>query len=304
MDGADRITLRRRVASIIQHIPGGALLFAVVPLVVLGYLGWFYYGAEHLDQAFYALKAEKLTVTPQPDWIKSNVTDEVFNNGRLDRVSLLDPHATATIAQAFETHNWIQSTARVSKSSSGIVMVDVVYRRPAAMVYYERTAEGTNSGKVDKFFFPIDNMGIVLPSQDFSSDDTWNYFMIIAENARPTGDTGMAYGDTRIGEALKLCSLLEEHRQQHRLQEIWVTHDGQSTGPSPWTMTVWTRDQREIVWGHTPGAENAGELTAEVKLERMLSWLKATPPAGDEIPRKLDVRFPMGNASTASHSRQ
>ncbi|MEZ6137861.1 MAG: hypothetical protein R3C53_23485 [Pirellulaceae bacterium] len=62
--------LRQRVVDVLQYIPGGALLFAVVPMLVLGYLGWFYYGADHIDGAFYSVNFEHITVTQQPPWIK------------------------------------------------------------------------------------------------------------------------------------------------------------------------------------------------------------------------------------------
>ena len=87
MDKANKLDLRGKLGYALQRIPGGAVLFAVLALVVLGYFGWFYYGADHLDRALYSLKLENLTVTPQPAWIKSNVADEVFSHGRLDRIS-------------------------------------------------------------------------------------------------------------------------------------------------------------------------------------------------------------------------
>jgi hypothetical protein len=274
------------------------LLFAVLPLVILGYFGWFYYGADHLDQALYALRAENMQTTPQPNWIKSNVADEVFTNGRLDRISLLDPRANAAIAQAFETHNWVKSVTRVTKSVGGSVVVDVIYRQPAAMVYYEKETVDPATREVTEAsqgFFPIDEEGTVLPTQDFTSDDVWNYFMIMAENARPAGDVGMPYGDARVTAALALCDYLRPYRDEYRLQKIFVRHDNATTGPSPWLLSIVTRDNREIVWGHAPQAESMGESLAEQKLGRVLAWLKQ-PEASSAASNRLDVR----HASTHS----
>ena len=64
----------------------------------------------------YSLSPEDLVVTPQPDWIKPNVANEVFEE-HLGDISLLQPNASATIAQAFEAHYWVKSASRVAKAS-------------------------------------------------------------------------------------------------------------------------------------------------------------------------------------------
>ncbi len=302
MDEAKHFSLRNRIAAIIQHIPGGAVLFAVGALVIFGYFGWYYYGADHLDHALYSLRLEKLAVTPQPPWIKAQVAEEVYQNGRLDRISLLDARANAAIAQAFETHHWVDSTTRVSKAVGGRVTVDLVYRQPIAMVFFEKRNEA-DPGQASKGFFPIDGAGTVLPTADFSSDDVWNYFMIIADEARPAGDTGMPYGDVRITQALQLCQLLGKHRETHQLQEIWVHHDNMSAGDSPWSLTVVTRDKtRAIVWGHAPDYESRGELPADEKLNRMLTWLSQPLPATPGEVQRIDLR--MASSPTTPVSRQ
>ena len=291
MDKAEHSSLRSRVAAIVQHIPGGALLFAVGSLVIFGYFGWYYYGADHLDHALYSLRMEKLAVSPQPPWIKSKVAEEVYQNGRLDRISLLDARANAAIAQAFETHHWVDTTTRVSKAVGGRVTVDLVYRQPVAMVFFEKLNDADPSD-VTKGFFPIDGEGTVLPTADFSSDDVWNYFMIIADEARPAGDTGMPYGDVRITQALQLCQLLAKYRETYQLQEIWVHRDNLASGASPWSLSVITRDKaRAIVWGHAPQYEARGELPADEKLSRMLTWLKQPLPASPGEVHRLDLRM-------------
>lgn len=305
MDKAEKAGTVARVSQWLKFIPGGALLFAVVPLIVLGYLGWFYYGAEHLDQALYSLQKENLKVTPQPPWIRTNVRDDIFANGRLDRVSLLEPRATAAIAQAFETHSWVKATTRVTKKAGGEVVVDLVYRRPIAMVYYERSSTDSRgtAGEVDKGFFPIDENGVVLPTSDFTSEDVWSYFLIIAEGARPAGEVGMPYGDVRITEALALCTYLDKHRQTLRLQEIWVEQDPASRSEHPWSMTLVTSDKREIIWGHAPKSGSAGEVPAEEKLDRMIAWLQQ--PADSSQPQSLvlDLRSPSRSPVATSSSQ-
>ncbi len=300
---AEKKSFRQRALAVLQYIPGGALLFAIVPLVILGYFGWFYYGADHLDQAFYSIRAENLAVTAQPPWIKSNVAEEVFENGRLDRISLLDPQAGATIAQAFEAHTWVKSTTRVTKSAGGKVKVDIVYRRPAAMVYYrppdsEQDAGGTS--REDSGFFPVDDEGIFLPTSNFEESQVQEYFWIFADGARPAGDVGMPFGDSRVNEALILCGLLEPLRERFRLQFIYVDQDNASNSPSPWIMSLVTRDRYQIIWGHAPSSEAGGEPPANEKMARMVAWFETEQPHADEELSRLDLRFSPGTTPVST----
>ncbi len=305
MDKAENQDLRSKIARVVQYIPGGALLFAVGTLIVLGYFGWYYYGADHLDRAFYSLRLEKLVVTPQPAWIKSPVAEEVYQNGRLDRISLLDPRATASVARAFEAHHWVKSTSRVSKSVGNRVTVDLIYRRPVAMVFYENHNSEADSNDVKLGFYPIDDEGTVLPRGDFNSDDVWNYFMIFAQDARPAGEVGWPYGDVRITEALQLCEFLQPQREAFQLQEIWVQHDNLVSASSPWSLTIRTRDRtREITWGHAPSAEGAGELPAEEKLHRLVAWLKQPLPTSPGEVQRIDLRTSTSTPTTPVSRRQ
>ncbi len=260
-----------------QYIPGGALLFCVAPLLVLGYFAWRNWGAEHLDKALYAVRIENLVTTPQPTWIRStNVREEVFKNGGLGQLSVLDPQASATIAHAFESHSWVQRASRVQKLPGGKVTVDIVYRRPVAMVYYEghHTDTGTSQTKkpIKTGYYPVDDEGVVLPTADFDSSQVPGYFLVFAEGATPPSDVGMAFSDTRIKQSLILCRLLESARVELRLKQIYVERDERMAGPSPWIMRIKTSDNRFIDWGHAPGNEVAGEPSAQEKLAILLKW--------------------------------
>ncbi len=300
MDSAESIhSYRLNLVKILKHIPGAALLFALVPLLALGYLGWFYYGAQHLDRALYALRLDNITVSQQPAWISTNVLEEVFNHARLDRISLLDPNANAMIAQAFDAHNWVKFTSRVTKSAGGHVEVDLVYRRPVAMVYYESDISSTASGTPKKGMFPVDDEGIILPTQNFGSEQIYDYFLIYANEARPAGDIGMPFGDVRIQEALTLCKFLEHDRAALGLQDIVVDQKPSSTGSNPWFLRLITKDNREILWGHAPNSESIDEPKADEKRTRMIAWLnQVTPRSG---PRSIDLtRFSIGRPISSS----
>ncbi len=278
-------TLWQRISERFRKTPGSGLAFAVVPLVVLGYFGWYYYGAEHLDRTLYALKLENIELTQQPPWIHTDLKNQVFRDNRLSQLSLLDPTASATIAHAFDAHIWIKHTNRVSKLSGGKVVVDVTYRRPAAMVYYDQaTSSATGGVKGKGKCFPIDDEGVVLPSDEFAPEQVHDYLMIFAPNAAPAGAVGMAFGDPRISEALVLCKLLEHLRVQLRLACIHVEPDAIDQhlgGFNSWVMLIQTEDNREVLWGHAPGKENKDEMNVQEKLATMKAWLSASPASSD-----------------------
>lgn len=297
-------SLRERLVALLHLVPGGALLFAIIPLVVLGYLGWFYYGADHLDQALYAVTAEDLEVTPQPTWIRRNVTDEVFHNNRLDRVSLLDPKSNATIAQAFETHPWVKSAKRVTKSAGGRVAVDLVFRKPLAMVYCqpsdEASAAGDDQSVSQAGFFPIDADGVILPVDDFDESHVWEHFLIFAQGARPAGDIGMPFGDSRITEALRLCAFLEPQRKQLGIQRVYVDHDPRAQGPNTLIVTLETNDKHLVRWGHVPGAEDPRESAPADKLRVLNSWLEQQRSA-NQTAGTLDLVRDGGLSALSTH---
>ncbi len=286
------------VAQWVRYIPGGALLFAVAPLLILGYFAWKNWGAEHLDVALYAVRIENLVTTPQPTWIRNTkVREEVFTNSGLGQLSVLDPQASATIAHAFESHSWVQRASRVQKLPGGKVTVDIVYRRPVAMVFYDGSRANPSSTKIDKGFFPVDEEGVVLPTADFDANQVRSYFVVKAEGASPPSDVGMTYSDTRIKQALLLCRLLDAVRVELRLERIIVERDEHIGGQSPWLMRIISSDNRFINWGHAPGFEVAGEPTAREKYANLLKW-NADPSSTLQIdltkPLQLETRLTSG----------
>lgn len=276
-------TFHRRFAYVMHVVPGGALLFALIPLVVCGYLGWYHYGAQRLDQALYSLRLDQIHLTDQPEWILTSVLEEVYSSNRLDRVNLLDPAASAVIASAFETHPWVEKTARVHKAQGRGVTVDVVYRKPLAMIqvyYYPVSESGIKSHERKEGYYPIDPKGVVLPVGDFKKNQSlvWDYLMIEIENIElPSAQPGMPLNDLRVLEALKLAAFLEKKCEPKSLGLQWirVRRDQTMSSASPWILELWTIDERMIVWGRAPGAEATGEGHPDKKLSILSDWLTA-----------------------------
>ncbi|HBE70144.1 MAG TPA: hypothetical protein DDW52_18505 [Planctomycetaceae bacterium] len=265
-----------KLQSLLKRVPGGALIFAVIPLAAISYFAWFHYGAEHLDQALYSLDANKLRITEQPDWIRQDLAKSVYESHQLNRVSLLDPQSSSAIAQAFDSSPWIKSTTRVTKEQGGTVQVDLVYRRPVAMVFVEYEDNQSGAPKKATGFYLIDEETIVLPGWNYTEEDYKNY-LVIASNppldVSTVGD-GKEFGSPAVSVAANLCSLLVEHRERYKLATVRVDKDFSTPGTSPWLLTVFTSDGRRIIWGRPPGNELHGEPEVSEKLTRIRQWLE------------------------------
>ncbi len=275
-------SFRDRMLHVLHVVPGGSLLFALIPLVIFGYWGWYHYGAIHIDRQLYSLKIDQVRISTQPSWIKSSVLQEVFKQKRLDRINTLDPSATADIASAFETHPWVKSAKNVQKFSTGVA-VDLVYRQPLAMLSVPY--QDSESGEWKQGFYPVDQYGVVLPLSNFSQSQVaeFEFLLIDIENVDRIPE-GMAYGDSRVQHALKLAQFLEASGQRSALEIQWlrVTRDNDVSTGKPWLLQLQTAGNRMVIWGHTPGEEVSGENPPDRKLSDLANWLKAEREKGSQ----------------------
>jgi hypothetical protein len=271
-----------------------ALLSILGPasVLVLGYLAWTMWGAKKLDKTYYALQLVNIEVTLQPKWIRSNVAEEVYLGSNLKDVSVLDRHASATIARAFDSHPWIRNTLRVQKSAGGKVKVDVEYRQPIAMVYYDAKSSSAKKNPSDSQlqFLPVDREGVLLPTQDFSSEQVLDHLIIYAPGATPMGLIGGPFGDNRITEAVKLCELLAPLRRELKLERVYIDADPRAPNSNRWLLEIGSVSQkgapaRRYVWGHAPGQESSNEPLADVKLARLIDEVHNSAQANhSELP--------------------
>ncbi len=90
----------------LEKIPRRALLSILGPIVLvcIGYVAWQRYGAVHLNFAYYGLTTDSLIVTEKPQWIRSDVTKDVFRGSSLEKLSLLDRQMSATIYKTLSVH--------------------------------------------------------------------------------------------------------------------------------------------------------------------------------------------------------
>ncbi|MBU6237469.1 MAG: hypothetical protein KGQ51_06545 [Planctomycetes bacterium] len=255
-----------------QSIPRAAILSLVGPLILLlvGYLGWRYYGAKALDSTFYAVKPENIHMTNTPAWLKTDIVREVFEGSNLGRMSLLDDQTAAVIARAFDAHPWIRKTYRVQKMAGGQILVNVEYRNPIAMVHCETDSSEVSDGGAKESFLPIDAEGVLLPTKDFAQADIPNYMLIYARNIRASDHrrVGTPLGDSQVAEAVLLARELLPLREETNVVALYV-YPTRSSGKAKWMLELATRGGPRIIWGSAPGLEARDEPSLPWKIKRL-----------------------------------
>jgi hypothetical protein len=258
---------------------------APVALVTLGYWLWSVWGARTLDRTLYAVTLASLRVTPQPNYIQTSVVEDVFRGSQLDKISLLDRNAAASIARAFDMHPWVRHTTRVCKLSNSQIQVDLVYRQPIAMVGLDPSGTESPSSPSAKesstwFFLPVDDEAVLLPShktlQTYRPED---FLLIYAPGLTSSGTlVGEQFRDPRVVDAVRLAKLLFPFRMEWQIESIYVYQQDLGPGAGRYLLEIATvpqqGQQRRIIWGHAPGEEIPGEPVVARKLEMLSSHLK------------------------------
>ena len=123
------------LAFLFRPLEGNAWLIATT-LVFCGVLGvtshqlWQRYGDRIVSHSRYRLDPDHLVVTPQPPWIRSDVTSSAVTYGQLRDASLLDRELVLQVKQAFGVQPWVRRVTRVNKRFPSTVEIDLEYRRP------------------------------------------------------------------------------------------------------------------------------------------------------------------------------
>lgn len=245
------------------------VMFWPAILLILGLSAWKYWGSEHVANRFHGLVPEKISISPQPDHIRSDIVKAVYQDTAMQGVSLLDREATTKIASAFSMHPWVRKVIGVRKLPGGEIDVRLQYRTPVAMVHvYKPNQDDTRS-----YFFPIDGDGVLLPTSEFTTAETRKYLYIEVPGVYTTNPVGSGFGDSRVEAAARLAEYLSPFRDELGLRSIGVYGDPRQMEIPQ--LELVTAGEAKIFWGSPPGVEPPGEATAKMKLQR----LKASDPA-------------------------
>jgi len=275
------------------------------PLVVVGLVATFFvggsvfawqkYGSKILQDSRFRVSSENIEITPVPEWIRTNVKDEVVRDGTLENLSIHDPLLVERVAAAFAVHSWVAEVRRVQKQTGKLshlddgeqtvkLIVELVYRRPIAMV---EVMTNDKRGLV-----PVDVHGIILPTVDFSPSETRNYLRLTVPNVQPYGFVGTEWGDQRVHQAAQIADTWGENWQDLKLYRIVVL----SASPvelrnDDYEFELQTKKGSKVLWGSSPGRENPGEASASEKIAQLVQYVKERGELDNTgIPGRIDLR--------------
>ena len=214
---------------------------------------------EVTQRAEYRLRTAEIEITKPPRWIPGDFIKQVVEFAELpEEMSLLDDAVTKKIDRAFRRHPWVAEVVAVRKSIPARIEVELIYRRPVAMV------------RVKQGMYPVDVEGILLPPADFSVAETGLYPAIENVQSTPEGPSGTSWGDEAVSGAARLAEILAPHWKKFNLVAIRIpsrTTDNTTIDNLIFELT--TAGGSQIIWGRGPGSDYPGELSAEKKIGRL-----------------------------------
>lgn len=229
----------------------------------------------------YRLPATQIEITQPPRWVPPDFVKQVVKRSELPaEVSILNDGLAEQVARAFANHPWVAEVVRVKKDMPARVEVELVYRRPSAMV------------EMPSGLYPVDRDGVLLPPADFSASDAGRYPVIGDVSTTPQGPAGTPWGDAAVAGAAHVAAVLLPHWGQWGLEEIRFTRPAESSASvnEPIYELVTSGGSR-IIWGRAPGTDYPGELATEQKLGRLKKYVTDfggfDAPAG---PYEIDIR--------------
>jgi hypothetical protein len=246
---------------------------ALVAILLLAGLGlaahftWQQFRHQIAGDSHYALNADRIRITPQPPWIRTDIKSQVLRNAGLQgNLSLLQDTDTLCrqIKDAFEFNPWIASVGRIRVEVPVAIGVELVYRKPVAAV------ESTDPNGI--MYLPIDEHAVRLPESDLSEAERRYLPRISGITGRPL--VGDKWDDPRVAGGARLAVHLSDVWQKLRLVEIVANPLTSASSDKPvFRYEIVTSGGTHIVWGMTPGDEaSIGESPFVQKRQRLLDY--------------------------------
>ena len=260
----ERRPIREMIRKLIKAPAALSVLWPIL-LIVGGYIAWHQWGSVHVANQYSGIDPTMIRVTTPPKFVRTDVVKSVYSDTAMEGLSLLDRQATAKIASAFSMHPWVRKVIGVRKLPGGSIDVRLEYRRPVAMVHVFKPSQNDTRS----YFFPVDQDGVLLPTNEFARAETKNFLYIEVPGVYTTNPVGSSFGDSRVEAAAKLAGLLAPHREAAQLRSIGVYGDPRQVEVPQLELT--TQNGTQIPWGSPPGSELPGEPTMEMKLQKLLT---------------------------------
>jgi hypothetical protein len=247
--------------------------------------GWQRWGDQIAGRSDYLLTAEDIQITPLPAWIRSEVKAEVVRDASLEGLSILDRELTLKVARAFRGHIWVEDVKRVSKDDEPSVKIELIYRKPVAMV--EVVVNGCPG------LLPVDVNGILLPPSEFSREQARDYLRIAEPTTGPPGSVGAAWGEDSVLDAARIAAAVAQHFKRIGLYRIQPVREPSAPTVGTRNYALVTRQGSRVLWGSAPDPEHPeSEQHTRAKVARLLAYVDEHGPL-DSLSStiELDLRF-------------
>ena len=246
-----------------------------------GYAIWRFVAPKVIAHADYQVSADRITITPPPSWIRTDLKRQVLESGGLEGpLSLLDADLNQRVAAAFGLHPWVAEVLRVEKSRPARVDVTLRYRKPVAMV------------EVPGGLYAVDEEGVLLPSEDFSPIEASRYPRLSSIGSAPLGPVGTEWGDPRVAGGARIAEALFDDWDKLNLARIVPPAIGDSApnNAAP-TYELFTRSGTRILWGAPPKGDLFDDHVTSAKRARLTAEIAQRGPADTRhAPREIDLR--------------
>lgn len=250
------------------HRAGLGAVAVVAAAAVGGWIAWRRHADDVRTHPDLVLVPERVEVRGAGPWIRGDVRAEALRDASLDGgLPLDDPGLAERLRRAFARHPWVREVVGVSLREPAAAVVEIRCREPVAMV---RVKDG---------LYAVDAEGVVLPSDDFTSESAAAYPTIAHVGTTPIGAAGTRWGDALVVEGASVAAAVGPEWPRLGLRDLLPV--GTAHGVD-WRLVG--DDGRTIRFGSAPGREQPGEPTAATKLARLQDL-----PVGAESARNADL---------------
>jgi len=235
-----------------------AVAVAVMALIAGSLALWAKVRPHVQSQPEYLARVSELEITAPPAWIHADIKTEVIRDtGLPSELSILDDRLSSRLSQAFSLHPWVSRVAAVRTAYPMHIAVDLVYRRPVAMV------------EVPGGLLPIDADGVLLPTEDFTPAQAREYPRAAGITSTPVGPIGTRWGDPKVEAAAKLAEFIAGDWKQLGLRRMLTREETTAEAGRRTVLDLITSGGAALVWGSPVGSEAANEIKPAEKLQRL-----------------------------------
>lgn len=261
--------------------------------------------------AEYQLTEENIILPPVPQWADQDLRQLVLDSSPNETTSILDTQLVSRTAGVMKSVGFVETVRSVDKSKNQL-KIDLVYRRPVAVVELSETTfparPNASAVLVETALVPVDRLGVLMPEN--IADQQWLPKIFIPFPAHHENrTTWQAWPDERIQDAAAISSLFEDSAKTIGLAWIVSKRHPQVHEKENAPFELWPDKAQGtiIIWGNAPGKESDGEASVENKLKVLDELIAAYGPLSNTVSRRVDIRtgiaVPQVETKTAANSK-